>query len=126
MLWRPAVLGLIVLVVGAMSAGAADRSEGLAIYSKLHFNSAEGEYIGLQVVLATYGYGETKLLWRSGTGALDEPLLLDVVQVGNKLHVHVPEGNDYSGDWLLIVRNGVMTAEGPRKLHFVLQRLQVH
>jgi len=115
-------LGLAVLLAVSSNAHAKEfenRPAGLRIYTAMNFIPAEREYYGLQIIVISYSEG-TKVVWRSGEGSLDVPLLLDVAQDGHSMRVFVPE-TGARGPWELSIEGVVMHAYGPRGLHFDLQ-----
>jgi hypothetical protein len=99
-------------------------SAGLAVYSDLSFIESEREYAGLQVSIVPY-HGGQKILWRSAGPFLDEPILLDAVKDGSVFKVVVPEDNDLSGYWNLILDGDVINAAGPRGLKYKLKKISV-
>jgi hypothetical protein len=91
----------------------------------MNFIPEEREYYGLQVILIPYSNDTGifwKIVWRSGEGHLQAPLLLDVTRLGQSIRVVVPETGD-QGEWELSIENGVIHAVGPRGLHFDLQEM---
>jgi hypothetical protein len=95
---------------------------GLRTYSDMNFNKLEGEFYGLQVVIVPYSGGQ-KILWRSGGGKLDPPLLLDAVKEGNGWKIVVPENSDFFGEWTLSFDRKTLRAIGPRGLQFDLKEV---
>jgi hypothetical protein len=93
---------------------------GIRLYSSMSFVKTEGEFYGLEIVLVPYSRG-LKVLWRSGSGRLDPPLLLDAIQETNQVKVIVPETNDLFGEWTLSQNGRLLHAKGPRDLHFDLK-----
>lgn len=125
MLTRILALAILMLIVTSTASHAANNDEltiGLRIYSGMNFVKAEGEYYGLQIVVVPYFRGQ-KILWRSGSGHLESPLLLDVVREGKKMKVVVPEGDDNFGEWILSQDGKILHAQGPRDLHFDLREV---
>jgi hypothetical protein len=87
----------------------------------MQFSASEGERYGLQVIIVPFSGGE-KILWSSGTGRLEEPLLLDVRREGDEIHVVIPRERDDWGEWMLVLRGSVIVAHGPRGLLFHLEK----
>ena len=119
------VMTALVILSASMPAYAIERIDpavGLKVYSGMNYIKGEDEYYGLQIVIVPYSQGQ-KILWRSGNGRLDPPLLLDVSQEGKDMLVTLPEGDDNYGEWVLSLKGKMLRARGPRDLHFDLREL---
>lgn len=117
-----AALSVLAIIYVWSASCAADVTVGMRVYSQMNYTPSEGEFYGLQVAIVPYSKGQ-KILWRSGSGRLDEPLLLDAVGNGDVLKVVVPEENDQFGEWTLSQDGKVIHARGPRDLHFDLREI---
>ena len=71
---------------------------------------------------SNYGARKEKVLWRSGNGNLDTPLLLDAMRDGDQLTLIVPDENPEHGRWLLKLKRDGLSAEGPHGLHHELKK----
>ena len=107
-----------------LAAPLSDRSIGLEVYSALNFIPDEGEFYGLQITFVPYSGGK-KLLWRSASGPLAEPLLLDFIEKDGVISVQLPVTSDDAGKWLLRITGTTLHATGPRNLKFDLRRLTI-
>lgn len=102
--------------------------QGMLLYSNMGFIEEEGEYSGLEVAIIFYNpqYGsfQYKVLWRSGSGYLDTPLLLNaVVQQDSTLKITVPRGYDEAGEWILTIAENSLFAKGPLGHSYELKKV---
>jgi hypothetical protein len=133
---RVFLCGVLAYLAGIASAFAAPRDAderggdaGLQIYSDMGFIRDEGEYSGLQVIIIPYNHyyksTKEKILWRSGEGYLDTPLLLEGVRDADKIKLTVPEGSAEHGEWVLTLNGNHLSAKGPRGLHHELEKMRL-
>jgi hypothetical protein len=119
------ILALLLLAPSLTDAASAPKSRAyLSIYTDLNYIEEAGEFYGLQVVIVPYT-GGTKILWRSGSGKIETPLLLEANKIGGAYKVTVPEDESDHGEWTLTMVGNVLHAVGPRGLKFDLRELPV-
>jgi hypothetical protein len=122
------VVLVISLLIGAPAETDAssnqDVTAGIRMYAEMSFNKVEGEYYGVQVVIVPY-YQGLKVLWRTASGRVNAPLLLDAVRENSIIKITVPESSDDFGEWKLSVEGNVLRAQGPRDLHFELREVEL-
>jgi|GEM_PF-6833008 len=106
-----------------------DNLAGLEIYSDMVLIAEEGEYEGWQIIIVPFNLHyqkfREKLLWRSGNGSLEMPLLLEGVREGNTIKIIIPEGYDEHGEWILTMKGNTISVQGPRGLHHELKKFKI-
>jgi hypothetical protein len=122
---RKLVLAFVAMILLNSPVSSQELSYGLQFYSRIDHEKIEDEYNGLQIILIPYSNGGAMILWRSANGAFDEPLLLPASKRGEALFVDVPNSNQFSGRWKLVVVGKSIRAVGPRGIRIVLKEMSV-
>lgn len=104
------------------------------MFSALTFIEEETEWVGLQVTLLPYHDRAAslptalKVLWQTGSGRLDEPLMLNAELTGSPgapgWKLQVPATSEFEGEWTLQFEGDILRARGPRDLEFDLREVR--
>ena len=96
-------------------------AQRLRTFSSIAFNREAGDFYGLELTFVPYT-GGTYVLWRTASGRIQAPRLLEAIPKGRGWAVQMPQDDDTPGEWGIEVKGQELTAKAPTGMVFKLKR----
>lgn len=118
----------LVVIVAAASGGVSWAAEAtspsaqrLRTFSSIAFNRDAGDFYGLEVTFVPYT-GGTYVLWRTASGRIQAPRLLQAIPKERGWVVLMPADDDTPGEWVVEEKSQELIAKAPTGTIFKLKR----
>ena len=92
----------------------------LKSYTSIEFVRQAGDYYGLEITFVPASYG-MYVLFRSASGRINTPYLVEALPDEKKWKFVVPEGDDESGKWSAEIRGQALIAVAPKGTRYQLR-----